>query len=181
VGLFGPPNIDKLKSKKDITGLTKALGYKKDTNVRVSAIRALGEIGDALAVEPLLDCLWDERSTADAVILALGKIRDQRAIEPLVQLIKREIEDEQYFGSTACRNIGIAISTLGLFGADSVDPLISLFPGAGKYRPQIIAALGKTKSKIAVDWMINAYQGLRFVNRSLPNWEKAVMSEVWIH
>lgn len=158
MGLFGPPNIEKLKARKDITGLIKALGYKKDQHVRISAAHALGEIGDPLAVEPLIDFLWDERSTAESAIYALGSIRDRYAVDPLVQFINREMEDEPFIGSHSRRNIEKAISTLGLFGGDSVDPLISLFPGAKKFRQQIIIALAKTETKQALEWLINAYQ-----------------------
>jgi len=158
MGLFGPPNIEKMKAQKDITGLIRALGYKKDNNVRVSSVRALGEIGDAQAVEPLLECLWDDRSVTSAVIFALGKIRDKRTIEPLLQFINREVEDERYFGSRSQRNIENALSSLGKFGSDSVDPLISLFPGSGKYRPNVIKALVETGANEAVEWLITAYK-----------------------
>ncbi len=39
--LFGRPNVEKLKAKKDFKGLVKVLGYKKDELVRENAIRAL--------------------------------------------------------------------------------------------------------------------------------------------
>ena len=31
MGLFGPPNVEKLKAKSDIDGLIKALAYEKDS------------------------------------------------------------------------------------------------------------------------------------------------------
>jgi HEAT repeat protein len=167
VGLFGPPNIEKMKTKRDIKGLIKALGYKKDNNVRLLAARTLGEIGDPQAVEPLLDCMWDERAIAATVMIALGKIRDKRTIEPLVQLIQREIEDERYLGSISQNNINIAIATLGRFGSDSVHYLISLFPNSKKYRSQIIKALSETGTEEAVDWLITAYDDWREYRQSI--------------
>ena len=46
--LFGPPNVEKLKAKRSVDGLIKALGYKKDSEdyrhrgVRRAAAEALG-------------------------------------------------------------------------------------------------------------------------------------------
>ena len=37
MGLFGPPNIEKLKEKKNVKGLIKALNYRKDDDVRRGA------------------------------------------------------------------------------------------------------------------------------------------------
>lgn len=167
MGLFGPPNVEKMKARRDIKGLIKTLEYKKDNNVRLLAARTLGEIGDPQAVEPLIDCMWDERSIASDVIIALGKIHDKRAINELIQFINREKEDERYSGSISQRNINIAIATLGKFHADAVNPLISLFPSSGKYRPQIIKALGEIGTNSAVDWLISAYNDWSLSRQSI--------------
>jgi hypothetical protein len=52
-GLFGPPNIDKLEAKRNVRGLIKALGYRKDGGICKRAAGALGELKDAKAVEAL--------------------------------------------------------------------------------------------------------------------------------
>ena len=70
---FGPPNVKKLTDKRDISGLIRALSYQKDTrsarrsptqydvmSVRKAAADALGQIGDARAVEPLIAVVSDE-------------------------------------------------------------------------------------------------------------------------
>jgi HEAT repeat protein len=57
--LFGPPNVEKLKSKRNVPGLIKALSYKKYTKVRGAAAEALGQISDARAVEALSAALKD--------------------------------------------------------------------------------------------------------------------------
>jgi HEAT repeat protein len=59
MGLFGPPDVEKMKAKKDDNGLIRALRYQKGFQVRVSAA-ALGEIGDHRAIEPLIATLKDE-------------------------------------------------------------------------------------------------------------------------
>jgi len=80
-GLFGPPNVEKLKAKSDVKGLIKALGYEKDSRVRRDAAGALGKIGDARAVEPLIAALKDEdKDVRTAAARVLGQIRDARAV-----------------------------------------------------------------------------------------------------
>jgi HEAT repeat protein len=44
MGLFGPPNVSRLKAKRDIKGLLTALGYKKDPALRREAALALAEV-----------------------------------------------------------------------------------------------------------------------------------------
>jgi HEAT repeat protein len=92
--LFFPPNIEKMKAKRDVQGLLKALGCNKDYGdyrVRSDAAQALGEIYEVRAVEPLIAALEDSHmlvrsSAADA----LGKIRDTRAVEPLIGALKNK-------------------------------------------------------------------------------------------
>jgi HEAT repeat protein len=50
--LLGPPDVDKLKAKRGVKGLIKALSYRKRNSVREGAAKALGQLGDTRAVEP---------------------------------------------------------------------------------------------------------------------------------
>ncbi len=73
MGLFGPPDVSQLKSKKNVKGLIKALSYQKDWRVRELAARALGELGAVEAVDALIEKLRDysevvENTAADALI-----------------------------------------------------------------------------------------------------------------
>jgi HEAT repeat protein len=87
--LFGPLNVEKLGARRDIAGLAKALAYKKDWKVRTAAARALGDIGDARAVEPLIAALKDKDShVREATVRALGKIGDARAVKALSAALK---------------------------------------------------------------------------------------------
>jgi len=84
-GLFGPPNVEKLKDKGDVDGLIKALHYEKDYNVCICAAGALGKIGDKRAVEPLIAALEDnDRKVRWNAAAILGNIGDKRAVEPLI-------------------------------------------------------------------------------------------------
>lgn len=57
----------------------------KKIGVRISAARTLGKIGDARAVEPLIQALKEDSdwSVRHEAVEALGEIGDAREIEPL--------------------------------------------------------------------------------------------------
>ncbi len=60
MGIFGKPNFDKLKSKRDVKGLIKLLDH-KDPWVRETAVKALGDVGyDAKVASALAKMLKDE-------------------------------------------------------------------------------------------------------------------------
>ncbi|SCL75293.1 Bilin biosynthesis protein PecE [Methanoculleus chikugoensis] len=72
-----------------------AVGYIIETltdphyGVRIAAAEALGEIGEADAVEALIQALGDAREDVRiAVISALGRIGDRRAVDPLIHLFR---------------------------------------------------------------------------------------------
>jgi len=89
---FFKPNIQKMKTKKDVEGLIKVLkdedSAARDEDRAKEAAEALGEIGE-LAVEPLIEALKGEgiRVRWDAA-WALGMIGDARAIEALTQALE---------------------------------------------------------------------------------------------
>ena len=55
MGLFGPPDVAKLKAKRDIPGLTK-LFWHKDLDVAVQAASALADIGSQESLDALVAC-----------------------------------------------------------------------------------------------------------------------------
>jgi HEAT repeat protein len=87
MALFGPPDIEKLKSKGNIGGLIRAQSN-KNVDIRIAAQKALVEIG-AQAVEPLIASLKssDSGKRYDAAQV-LGEIGDARAVEPLISALK---------------------------------------------------------------------------------------------
>lgn len=106
MSLFGPPNIGKLTSKKDVKGLIKALSFKEKGDsqefykIRTDAVIALGEIGDKSAVDPLVDLLILYRNIQNndifkekenlvlAIAQALGKIGDSKAANILCSFLQ---------------------------------------------------------------------------------------------
>ena len=97
MGLFGPPNVEKLKAKKDVNGLIKALSYQKDPSVNQAAAKALGQIGDARAIEPLIVALNNRnRLVIQAVATALVWF-GAPAVKPLVSAIKTARQHDPIF------------------------------------------------------------------------------------
>jgi HEAT repeat protein len=65
MGIFGPPNLEKLKEENNIGGLIKALSH-KDKNIRTKAANILGHIRDSSAIEALKNLLQDHEETVRA-------------------------------------------------------------------------------------------------------------------
>ncbi len=81
MGIFGlfKPNVKKLEKKRDIEGLVKALGYKKDSRVRLEAAVALGRIGSEKVAKALTNALKDrDMDVRKAVENALEKIKTRK-------------------------------------------------------------------------------------------------------
>ena len=129
MGLFGPPNVEKMKAKRDVKGLIKALSYKKyqataglreseGREVRQEAAWALAQLGDARAVGPLIATLKDndsERNVLAEVAGGLVKI-GVPAVEPLIAALK---DGDANMHAWAAR-------VLGKIGdARAVEPLIA--------------------------------------------------------
>ncbi|MCG2721133.1 MAG: HEAT repeat domain-containing protein [Thermodesulfovibrionales bacterium] len=105
---FGPPNIEKLKEKRDVEGLIKALSH-EDADTRSKAAEALGDLKDARAVETLIARLKDKDSVVRKTAAnALGKLADARAVEPLVAALKDENPDVRAAAAVALGMIGDA-------------------------------------------------------------------------
>jgi HEAT repeat protein len=88
--LFGPPNIQKLKLKRDATALVKALAHRED-HIRREAAIALGELGDVRAVEPLIAALVEGYAKVRVrAAEVLGQLGDARAVAPLSESLSDE-------------------------------------------------------------------------------------------
>jgi len=101
--------------------LCKALRNDEIPAVRAAAAESLGDIGDARAVEPLIDSLrsveWQVRAAAAK---ALGQLKDARAIEPLCNALL-----DKDFNVRAA-----AAEALGLIGDErALQPLLEAMRG----------------------------------------------------
>jgi HEAT repeat protein len=180
ISLFGPPNIKKMKAKRDVNNLVKALGYQKDANVRRAAAKAIGELKDTLAVEPLIAALKDasDMPVCEAGIEALGKIGDARAVEPLIEILhgryhgwfRREaIEALGHIGGAraleqlvAALKDGIerqsAAGALVEIGAPAVEPLIAALKDSSEDVRKAVMGVLVQIGAAAVEPLITALQ-----------------------
>lgn len=86
--LFGPPDVDKMETERNLPGLIKALGYRKEPSIRYRSAIAMGKIGDHRAVKPLIFALDDkDLSVREGAVNALREIGDS-AIELLIIALK---------------------------------------------------------------------------------------------
>jgi HEAT repeat protein len=152
--LFGPPNIEKMKAKRDVQGLIKALSYKKDSTegehfrVRRTAAKALGEIGDPLAVEPLISVLKDKSNyVREATAVALEVLGDPRAVEPLIATLQDSDGKVRESSAKALGKIG---------DARVVAPFISVLKNENSKAIRMIAMekLGQMRDARAVEPLI---------------------------
>lgn len=156
--LFGPPNIEKLKTKLNVPGLVKALDYKKESSdagaveIRRQAATALGEIGDAAGIDALIAALHDvHEQVREAASQALMKMNDPRAAKPFIDMWIRGTELERVaitailvkMGSPAVKALvsmlghnnvefrEVVAKFLGSFGAPAVGLLVAELDNRG--------------------------------------------------
>lgn len=120
----------------------------KDPSTRYRAMEALGRIGDARAVEPLIQAVIDEKGFEHAV-QALGRIGEP-AVEPLI----KALNDEDYIVRNG------AAHALGLIGdARAVEPLIQILKDDEHSDAIAAIALGEIGDARAVEPLIQASKG----------------------
>jgi len=146
MGLFGPPNVEKLRSAGNIGGLIKALGYKKDRGVVEAASSALVELMPA-SIEPLIQSLDDKDEAvcvgADETLTKIGEpalkaliasltnssIR-KKCINVLNQMgepaVKMAVDQSSSWLSNDKIDDKAAVEVLTEIGSPAVDQLISL-------------------------------------------------------
>lgn len=150
--IFGPPNVEKLRSKKKIRALIKALGYKKESTheghkIRKAAAQALGEIGDKRAVLPLANAItdndWGVHEASSEALRRIGSL----AADILIGALENADTDL----------LRIYTKALGIIGDDrSVDPLIAMLEEKDQVvRRNAAEALGLIGDTRAVEPLIN--------------------------
>jgi HEAT repeat protein len=175
--VFGS-NVGKLKERRDIVGLAGALEA-HDPEVQFRAAEALGDIGDARSVAPLVNSL--KTSEFEGVrwksAEALSKIGDP-AVGPLITLLRHPVDDVRWKAALALGEIGNpeaieplitllddddryvrsrAGHALGLIGEPALDRLANLIrDGNPRRRWGAAIALGRTGSGRAVEPLIGA-------------------------
>ena len=144
-GLFGKPNVQKLKTQGDVLGLVNALRYQKDSRVVENARLALKEIGIA-AVGPLVSAGRDIRTEVMWVLVEM----DDVGIDGLAAVLK----DKDRTGRMEAMDIVVAIMTdafswhysegkLELFRRRGIDLLaVALKDEVPEVREQAVDVMG---------------------------------------
>ncbi len=86
------PNIGPFACAGDIDSMIQMAGSDMDPDIREVAVRALGDLGDARVVEPLIAMLGTSREVhivwvRETTVRSLGQIGDAREIEPLIAIL----------------------------------------------------------------------------------------------
>jgi HEAT repeat protein len=132
MGLFGPPDVAKLKARGDVPGLIKALADDKDFQRRRAATSALGELADRRAVDALGAALKDpDEYVRPHAARALGKIGDPRAVEPLGVALKDPSVDVRVAAAKGLGEIGDSSAIPALLTALN-DPSIGVRAAAAR-------------------------------------------------
>jgi HEAT repeat protein len=180
MGLFGPPDVGKLKAKRDVKGLINALGYRKEPTIQRAAAEALGALGDTRAAPALIAALKSGYSSADlrqVTAVALGQIGDARAVEALVDALKDKERNVREAAAEALVRIGApaipsliaaaqdpavrgdVVKALGQIGAPAVEPLIAaLKDGDESVRDAAAVVLGQAGDPRAVEPLIATFK-----------------------
>ncbi|MBE3090658.1 MAG: HEAT repeat domain-containing protein, partial [Actinobacteria bacterium] len=117
-----------------------------NSDARRYAAIALGEIGDSLAVKPLIAALKDKDLEVHcAAAVALGKIGDKQAVKPLIATFKDEDREVR-------REASIALGKIG--DSRAVKTLIAALKDYRDVRCAAAEALGKIRDSQAVKPLI---------------------------
>ncbi|GER79174.1 MAG: HEAT repeat domain-containing protein [Anaerolineales bacterium] len=154
-GLFGPPNVEKLKSARDVKGLYKALGYQKESRVRLEAANALGIIGDDGAVKPLIDALKDDHFGVRLnAAIALVKINGVRTSGFTVEALITALLD----GNDQVREV-VALTVGNSANRCFTEPLIATLKDENKtVRKSAAISLGSMDRTKAVEPLLVVLQ-----------------------
>lgn len=101
------PNVDRLKAKRDVRGLIKLLATQSDATTRQMAARALGQLRDPQAVQPLFTALHDsEAQVRKDAAWALGQLGSFQAVQPLIATLKDKDTEVHNAAAWALGQIG---------------------------------------------------------------------------
>ncbi|MBE7446104.1 MAG: HEAT repeat domain-containing protein [Planctomycetia bacterium] len=131
--------------------LISALSSNTDLSVISAVIEALGQIGDTMAVDPLITFMTHKESIIrENTAAALGKLRDSRAVEPLVAALNDQQERVRWYAADSLGKIGNPIC---------VDSLIKLLSDtSARVRESAVTALGQIGNQQAIESLIKALQ-----------------------
>ncbi len=147
MSVSGHTNIKDLEGKGDVPGLVKALRSKEGVWIRSNAAEALGGLGDARAVEPLVAALESALAShdwqvADSTAQALGKLGDPRAVETLTSAGAADDEDVRESAREALLAVSVHAGAAGSVdeSTDQEDNRPLRTEGSGRGKPSVVTS-----------------------------------------
>jgi HEAT repeat protein len=153
--LFGPPNVGKLKEKRDINGLLHALEEKNSWLIPSNAEDALLELVEPGDLPVLLKALGHKHHRVRKVVAeCLGKIRQAEALLPLLRAFETDEDDKVRQA---------AVEALGQLGDKRAVPkliaaLYEVMTSRGFIPTDLVIALGALGDPQAVDVLCAALE-----------------------
>jgi len=166
--IFGPPNIQKLKTTGNIRGLIKALASQKDKELRDGAVAALVELGQKGPIDALVKALDDKNPFLRKwTVIALAETKQPWVTKVLITALQDkdpEVRSNAIRGLANFRNdeaLGAIIITcladkdkqvsraavtalVALQVREAVQPIVALLNGSDReLRRDAASALGK--------------------------------------
>lgn len=146
-------SLGKLGKPEAEDALISALSNNTDLSIVCAIIEALGHIGDARAVDPLLGFLTHkEPKIRECTAAALGKLRDSRAVDALIAALNDNEERVRWYAADSLGKIGNPLCT------DSLIKLLS--DTSARVRESAVTALGQIGNQQAIESLIKALQDI---------------------
>lgn len=128
--LFGPPNLKKMETQKNIKGLIKTLESNNDPDIRCRSAYILGNLGDISAIDTLMKIILEDKVAIVRIAAASAinkmkegyntqKYRWEPRLTNYIEPLTRAFRDEE---AEVRRSIALALSTLS--GPQVTDSLI---------------------------------------------------------
>ena len=158
VRLHAVESLGKTRSSLAVDPLLSVLFNDRDSAVREDAVRALGEIGDAGAVDHLCVAMR-EPGLRTVAVEALGRIGNPCAVPVLIDVITGAAPPEATRTAVGCGEQwseelitqGAAVRALGLIGDERAIPSLVAALSPTHTRAEAAAALAKFGSKVIPD------------------------------
>lgn len=155
VRLHAVESLGKTRSPRAVEPLLSALFNDHDSAVREDAVRALGDIGDAQAVDHLYVAMR-EPGLRTVAVEALGRIGNPKAVPVLIDIVTGAAPPETTRTAAGCGDQwneelitqGAAVRALGLIGDDRAIPSLVAALSPTHTRAEAAAALTKFGSKV---------------------------------
>ena len=155
VGLHAVEALGKMRSAAAVEPLLSVLFNDQDTAIREDAVRALGHIGDARALE-FLQVVIKEPGLRPLAVEAMGQIGDCRAVPVLINVLEgvdRPAESRVVAGcgdkwDEEMVTMGAAVRALGMIGDEAAIPSLLKALHQTLTRADAAAALARFGSKV---------------------------------